>query len=230
MLKDKELSEENARALANLRQQERLHWSTMITTLMGFTAVINVGIWSYFLSEYIKVAGALPSYILIGSAISAITLGLWRIYTRYLDSQIAPLYSELMLYEARMSVPPGLGVSGYLARNVPSLRPILEAELSEDKKSKAIADLAKSKNIGSRGHSLLDVATLCLVVILLIGSLVSLSRVDSFCEPIHVVCLVLVVAGLAFTVTAWRCYQKNPSPKLVEDILQRLSTNIQKDA
>jgi hypothetical protein len=226
----KKLSEVNARALANLTQQQRLHWSTMITTLMGFTAVINVGIWSYFLSEYINVAGGLPSYILIGSAVSSVTLGLWRIYSRYIDNQIAALYPELVLYEARMTAPLDLGTSGYLVRNVPNLKPIFEAKLTEEKRSKAIAMLVESKSIGNRGHKVLDLATLSVVIILFIGTLLSLWRVSFLMNPIYIICLIGIVSGLVLVIVALCHYQSNPSPELVEDVLQKLSSDVQTDA
>lgn len=226
----KELSEQNARALADLRQQERLHWSAMITTLMGFTAVVNVGIWSYFLSEYIKAGGGLPSYVLIGSAVSAITLGGWRLYSRYLDNQIAALYSELVLYEAKMAVPPGLGVAGYLIRNVPNVKPIFDSNLSEKKKSEAIAILSESKNLGSRGHFVIDLVTLCAVIIVFIVSLLSLWHADSFAEPIYIVCLIGIVGGLALVLIALCCYQRNPSPKLISTVLRKYTSDTEKNA
>lgn len=218
-----QFSEDNARAMLNSAQQERLHWSAMITTLMGFAVLINVGIWSYFLSEYIKLGGALPSYILIASAVSALTLGGWRLYTHYIDNQLAALYPELLLYEAKMSVPSDLGVSGYLIRNVPHIKPILEGKLSDEKRSKAIAFLAESKRIGHRGHRMIDLATLFFIILTLLESLVSLWRVNSFAGTLYLICFIGIVVGLALTIFALSYYQKNPSTKLIDDTLENLT-------
>lgn len=222
----RELSQDNIRSLLNSAQQQKHHRSAMITTLMGFVFILNGGLWSYFLIEYIKVAGEQPTLFLIPSAVSAISLGGWRIYTRYLDNQLASLYSELIFYEARLSAPYDFGESGYLIRNVPRVKPILESELQPEKKSKAIAILAESKHIGSRGHDTIEIVTLCFIVLTLVGSLLSLwwikERLEFPYVTVYFVCLMAIVVGFALVLVSLCSHQRNPSTKLVADILEEL--------
>ena len=89
-------SETKAAIWLNTAQQQHLHWSTMITALMGFTIVVVAGIWSYLMPNYIEVAAAKPAYLLAGAAASSLLLMLWRMYTHYLDNIIAGLYPELV--------------------------------------------------------------------------------------------------------------------------------------
>jgi len=236
----RELSLEDVRALLNSAQQQRLHWARTITMLIGFVVVLNAGLWSYFLIEYIKVDGALPSYILVPSAVSVITLGLWRIYTRYIDNHIASLYPELVYYEARLSVPPEMGISGYLIRNVPHIEAIIKRAVPPDKKREAIACLVKRNRVGSRGHDKIERTTLGFITITLIASILSLWRVwDSIkimlasvelsLESVALLltifysaCFVGIFLGLALVLFAKLSNQRNPEEGLVKKILKEL--------
>jgi len=226
------LSQDNIKALLTSAQQQRHHWSAMITTLMGFVIVLNGGLWSYFLLEYIRVAGERPTLFLIPSAVSAITLGAWRIYTRYLDDQIASLYSELIFYEASLSVPSNFGTSGYLIKNVPQVKPILESELLPEKKAKAIKMLAEAKRIGNRGHVTIEIATLVFIFLTLVGSLVSLWWVYVYPKApfelpelpyliVYILCLIFILIGIVLVIVALY-NQKNPTTKLVNDTLEEI--------
>ena len=224
-----ELSEDKIRSLLNSAQQQRRHWSTMIITLMGFVIVLNGGLWSYFLTEYIKGGGAQPTLVLIPSAVSATTFGLWRIYTRSLDKQIAYLYSELVYYEARLAVPHNFGISAYLTRSVPHIETILDSELEPEKKAKAIESLAKAKRIGSRGHARIEKWILNFIVLTLIGSIVALWRVYIYEKAtlelpyliVYIVCLAFIVLGIVLVVIALT-YQRDPSPKLISAIMKEI--------
>ena len=222
----RQLSEPNARALLSWAQQERLHRSTMITTVMGFIVIINVAMWSYFLPQYIAYGGGSPTYILIPSFVSAITLAGWRHYTHLLDNQIARLYSELVYYQARLSIPPNFGIGGYLVNNVKHLEGIIDGGLSATNKSKAIEILVKSKRIGRRGQSLIDSFTSIFIAVTLIISLISLCRVASTIEeqfvPLYIVLLSGIVVGLALAIAPLACYHRNPSEKDVNKALEEL--------
>ena len=213
-------------AMLNSSQQQRLHWSAMITTLMGFVIVLNGGLWTYFVIEYIKVVGAQPTLIIVPSVVSSITLGLWRIYTRYLDTEIVSLYPEIIFYEASLSVPRDFGLSGYLIRKVSPVSTIICSRYSPMNKARVIRNLVKAKRIGNRGHARIDQITLSFIGLTLIASIGSLWWVYShspletqYCV-IYIILVCFIIAGLSFVIIAMQCFQKNPSVKLIQEIIK----------
>jgi len=212
---------EDARALLQSTQQLRIHWSGVINTHIGYVITINVAIWSYFLKSYIDSSN--PKHIVIAAAISAITLGLWRLYTHYIDNHIAGLYPDLLLYESILSVPPNHGTSGYLIRAVPEVKRILDSDLTTEQKIKGISKLVNSKRIGTRGHLVFDCLALILVILLGIAAGIAASSSQNcllaiFFLIIMAFVFVLILIGLCF-------YQRKPSEKLIEEILSELKEN-----
>lgn len=217
---------DNILSLLNLAQQQSMHWSTMITTLMGFIIVLNGALWSYFLIEYITGDATQPTLMCIPSAISAVTLGLWRLYTRYLDNQIAHLYSEILYYEVMLSTPHNSGVSGYLCRHVPFIESIITSKLEPLKKAEAIESLAKAKRIGNRGHALIDLGVLGFIVFTLVASVFAFwwvfihkgNNLELYNGLGYVVCLILILFGILLVFFALH-NQRNPSRDLITKVI-----------
>ena len=215
---------DDARALLQSAQQLRTHWSGVIVTHIGYAIMINVAIWSYFLKSYfdsLAVPGkAQPSYIVIAAALSAILLGLWRLYTRYIDNHIAGLYPDFLLYEGTLSVPSDHGTSGYLIRAIPRVKPILE--LTPEQKLKGIKILVESKRIGRRGHLAIDV---CVFFILLGMSAVSFLLRDELQCSVAIACFIGIGIGFLCFVIGFFRYQRNPSKGFIEKIQAKLKKN-----
>jgi len=210
----------DAGALLQSTQQLRAHWSGVINTHIGYVITINVAIWSYFLKSYIDPSTSNPMYIVIAAAISAITLVVWRLYTHYIDNNIAGLYPDLLLYESILSVPPNHGTSGYLIRAVPEVKRILDSDLTTEQKIKGISRLVNSKRIGTRGHSAFDYLALILVVLLGIVAEIAASSSQKCLLAIFFLIMVFVY------ILSWLCfYQREPSEKLIDKVLSEIKEN-----
>jgi len=224
---------DNFRVLMESAQNQRRHWSAMMTNIMGFFIALFGGIWIYFLFEYLKDAGARPSYLLIPSGISAIILGLWRAYARYLDNRIADTYPELIFYEASLSCPCNFGVTGYLNKNVPNIKPIIQGNFSPEKKANAISILAESKHIGERGNRTIEYICASFILITLIASLGSIWWIRDTLQSqfliLYIICLGLIVLGLIITLISIFSNQKDPSEKLVKEIIDGLNNEDSKE-
>ncbi len=171
-------NEEKAKLWLEVAQRQRLHWSTMITTLLGFTVVAFVGVWSYLLPRYIESDGARPAYFLVGAAASSLILGLWRIYTYYIDKQIVNLYPQLIYCEAILEVPEGMGVTQYLIHEAKELGELKlpKHSLDADAKMQVITKLVESKRIGSRLHSTINNWVLAYIVVIFLLGIASIVK------------------------------------------------------
>jgi len=199
------IQKEDARALLQSTQNLRLAWSSALTSLIGYTMIANVAIWSYFLKAYVDALNSnlntQSNYIIIAASVSSILIGLWRLYTRYIDNQIANLYPDFLLYEGTLSVPPDHGSCGYLIRNVPNVDLILNANINLDKKINGIKELVERKCIGNRGHILFDIFAIVIIVMLLAASIIiRLTKIQSlltiFCLAGISIGLLLVLLGI----------------------------------
>ncbi|MCK4403249.1 MAG: hypothetical protein KAV98_05740 [Dehalococcoidia bacterium] len=218
---------DDARALLQSTQQLRTHWSSVITTHIGYAIMINVAIWSYFLKSYIDSLAvpskAQPLYIVLAAAISAITLGVWRLYTHNIDNHIAGLYPDFLLYEGILSVPSDHGTSGYLIRAVPKVDLIfLDNDLTTEQKLEGISTLVKSKRIGRRGHLAIDLFTLVALLGMFIASLSLRSELQSL---LAIPCFIGILVGLLFILFGLFSYQRNPTKRFIEEILSELKGN-----
>lgn len=226
------IKSEDAGVLLQSTQRLRTHWSSVITTHIGYTLMVNVAIWSYFLKSYIDSltvsSEVYPSYIVLAAALSSMTLGMWRLYTHYIDNHIAGLYPDFILYESILSVPSDRGTSGYLVRAVPIVDLLLlDKDLTNEQKLEGISTLVKSKRIGRRGHLTIDVLTL---VVLIGMSAISLSLRSELQSSLAVGCFTGIYIGLSFTLFGLFFYQKNPSKRFIEEILSKLKENGGDDA
>jgi len=219
------LKPNDARALIQSTQQLRTYWSGVITTHIGYAIMVNLAIWSYFLKSYIDSltvpSEAQPLYVLFASAISAITLGAWRLYTHYIDQYIAGLYPDFLLYESILSVPSNYGTSGYLIKAVHGVDLILLAnDLTIEQKLEGISTLVKSKRIGSRGHLVFDIFVLVIILGMLIKAYLLLQ--SELQSSLSIACFAGICIGFLFVLIGLFFYQRNPSKKLIEQVLSEL--------
>jgi hypothetical protein len=192
------ISQANARVLYTAIIQQRHHWALMINTIMGFAVTINAGVWAYLFSEYIRSGGSRPGFILIGGAISAATIVGWRLYTRYLDNNIASLYSEIFYYEKTLGVPANMGISKYLINNIREKKIALNTQVIET--------LYEAKQLGSRGHHLFERVSLAYVMSLIFIEVIALavcwksilsSGLQGWINDlVYLVCLLITVASI----------------------------------
>lgn len=218
------MNSDDARAFLQSTQELRTHWSGVITTHLGYAVVVNAAIWSYFLKSYIDSLAsgsqAQPSYVVLAAALSALLLGLWRLYTHHVDNHIAGLYPDFLLCEAALSVGPGHGTSGYLMRAVPRVDLILSNEgLTPKQKMEGISTLVKSRRIGRRGHLSMDVLVLVTVLGMLAAGLSLLSELSCY---VAIGCIVGISIGLLLVLFGLFLYQRNPSEKFIKQILSKL--------
>jgi len=213
------LEKVGAGALLRSTQQLRVHWSGIIVSLINYTVIINLAIWSYFLKVYFDSPQA--SYIAIATASSAIVIGFWRWYTHYIDNSIAGLYPDFLLAESRLGVPPGYGTSAYLIRSVPRIRGILSDIDLTPERIEAIKTLVSLRQIGSRGHLWFDFFSL----VILVGYALLLA----FILPRSKILIVPTVIGfggigVGLFLILWgnRSYQKEPSERCIKRIRSKL--------
>ena len=223
-----EISSENARALLQSTQQLRIHWSGVITTHIGYALTLTVAIWGFCLKSYIESGGnhceRESSFILLASALSAIVLGFWRLYTHQLDHAIAGLYPEFILYEGLLCLPPEYGTTGYLIRAVPRVRYILEKdekEMCAQQKAKAISILVELRRMGRRGHLKFDISALILLLIMLFVSIFNLWK-GQLNAWVILLWLLGVGSGLVFLGYGWCHYQRESSESLIRKAVSGL--------
>ena len=207
-------------------QQLRTHWSGVIVNLINYVILLNIGIWSYFGKAYIDSldvsCNAQPLYIVIASFLSSISLLLWRLYTHYLDHQIARLYPDFLFYEEELSVPYDYGIRKYLIKNVPNLKCVfLDNHLKFQEKLEAISILVEKKRIGNRGHKKFNVGVLVLMFAMLVLSVLFAifgSSNEWICLPQLLTYaffwLMILSIILCFIFCWWKYFHRNP-PELI---------------
>jgi hypothetical protein len=157
-------------ALLGSAQQLRTHWSSLITHVMNFAILTNVAVWTLFIQAYIGSFRETQiwdhAYLALASTVSIVLLFLWRWYTKYLDSNIAHLYPELIYFEGELSCPSRYGTSAYLKRNLGKAGGCLHKITDYKQKAEVVARLVEKKLMGGRAHDIINWLILALVVIL----------------------------------------------------------------
>jgi len=223
------MEKSDAHAMLSSTQQLRTHWSGVITSHLGLSLTINVAIWSYFITAYldsIKENDFNHLFILVASAISAILLGLWRLYTRHIDDHLANLYPDFLLCEGVIGMPFERGTGGYLAKAVENAKPLLKStKINLEDRVKGVEKLVTAKRIGDRGHRIIDLVALVVTIIIFILSFIIIlgSGVKS-----HWYFLIANSLGIIFIVLSLTCFQRNPKNCLVQSIIDQLEnkTNV----
>jgi len=220
---DDENHNQNIRTLLNLAEQHRLRWSTLIYAILGFIIAANIGVIGYFITAYIH-EPAHPAFLLIGSAISSILTGAWRLYSHYVDNNIANLYPEIFYYESTIGIPNQFGITRYLNDNVKNISVLFSSSITNEQKCAVLRMLSLSKNIGRRGHLGFDIACILWTSSLLIACPISLLLVN---RPIgldymlfFLCCTIITAFGLGLAIWALCISQKNPSSKIIKEAIQ----------
>ena len=218
---------EDARALLQSLQTLRTHWSGVITSHVGYALIVQAAIWSFFGTAFIE-QNRDPEFLLLGGAISAFFLGIWRIYSRGVDNVLAGLYPSFLFCEDRMNIPREYGTSAYLRRDVPHVGSILNGEgISRDEARSIIRHLVNAKKIGNRGHFQLDCIALGVILIIWIyyfyifATSVGSPDISIF---FRILTGIGIAIGTVLTVLAMCLYQRNPTEQFVEDTI-RLAKN-----
>jgi len=150
-----EMDDKDVGVLLQSTQQLRTHWSGCIVTLIGYTVTFIVAIWAFSLKSYIDSGSnrSQPdaSYLLLAASLSAFLVGAWRYYAHEIDSAIAGLYGDFILYEGLLGIGHDHGTNKYLTRAVPNVELILSnKELDPEQRSKLIGQLADMRRMGKR--------------------------------------------------------------------------------
>ncbi len=166
------MNTQEASALLQSAQSLRQHWSGVQSSLINYATIVNVGIWTYLLIQYMK-----PEYeiihIMIAATISSVTLVIWRVYTHYVnDDHISVLYPELVYYESVLHGDSDYGTMGYLKKSPLSgiiTKPeghtfiTIFSESDANQRAKAIKYLVNKKCLGLRGHLPSDIITFIVI-------------------------------------------------------------------
>ena len=242
---------ENARSLVNRVEQRRQHFSSVIHNLDWLAITLVAGVWAFFLDGFldhsplvnpsISAADAHPfafSYIIMAAGISSVILLLWRLYVRYLDSQISTLYPEILRYEKLLGVSADDGIRNHLARLNKVLERVLP-KLGKTQEVELVRQLVQDEHIGRRGHLIIDKLVVIAIVTfvgLAILDLILLCQNQQFEElfnfgdvnriPIVASKLLgyLAIVGSPVThiyFTLFR-FQRNPRDKHIKEILASL--------
>ena len=166
---------EKASALLQSAQSLRIQWSNDITKHFGYAIILNSALWSYILVSFIDKSDNLY-YLVLGSGISSVLLGGWRLYSHRIDEGITNLYPDLIRWEYELGSPLNLGTRLYLVSTNDIFDEIfLSKELTPEQHSDAIFYLTNRRKIGDRGARKLDrfVATMIFFFVMVSGFYVS---------------------------------------------------------
>jgi hypothetical protein len=244
-----QLSEESARTLLGVAEQRREHLSTAIRALNGLALTIVVGLWTFFLKSFLDASSFVNpaivpeysqpfafSYVVMAAGLSAIVLGLWRLYVRYIDDEIANIYPEIMSYEQVL----GVGSSAGIQRSILKQRYIraVFAQLYQTERQQLVARLVEDRRIGRRGHDVIDTivfVALFLFVVAILGDVYiqlinhTLNKMVSWSEILSNPLLALkwvgyflIGVGSLVCIYAFFRFQRNPTQADVIDALSRV--------
>ena len=204
--------------------QIRASTSGAIVNLHGFVVGANAVVWSSLAVAYISFGGGLPILVIIGSVVSAITIGLWRLYIQYLDNQIAFLYPEIVLYEAMLPAIPRLtGIRAHLIFNCPNLRHVFEVNLTPEQQAQVVESLVNRRRIGYRGHLLFSIGALFSILVLLAISIMSILYISAPWTWYYTVFEIVIALGGVVVIYAWTQGQKDPDDNAVLNAISEIT-------
>jgi hypothetical protein len=203
---------EDVRTRLAIANQTRATIYAAIVNLHGVVVAANAVVGSSLIVAYISMGGAYPLLVIVGSAISSIIVGLWRLYVQYLDNQIASLYPEIVLYEAMLPVitPRLTGIRHHLVNNCKSLEGIFTASLKPEQQAEVVARLVRERHIGSRGHRLFNLGAAFFIAVLFAISIVSVKHSDALWTWYYCLCVAGTAVGFALVGYAYWTGQKDP--------------------
>ena len=219
--------EDNIRAHLAIASQQRASMTGSMINLHGFVVGANAVIWSSLIVAYISVGARLPSYVFLGTVVSALSIGLWRLYVHYLDNQITHLYPEIVLYECLSSVTNHpTGVRAHLVWNCPILNNIFTSGLSPEQQADIVKTLVRQRSIGNRGHRLFDVIAVITILVLICFSIWSVEYINADWKWYYFAALAVITFGLALVKIAYCKGQKNPrNENTVSDLIKNIDNS-----
>ena len=218
-----EALEQNSVSLLELREKERRHWSSLVTTLQSVILGVNVAIWAFLLKAYIDTSKL--EFISIASCLSAITLGVWHFYSRYFSSQSTDLYTEIIHYESTLGVPEDEGLQGILSKHIPVLREKIfqNKELNNAQKLKAIQLLIQNKSLGGSEGNFLDWELLPpLLGFIALNTYFFTLSIRTGHTWLFGICFLGALAGLALWMIGYSRFQRNTTAKSIDAVLADL--------
>lgn len=111
-------------------------------------------------SQYERQRELAPWYLFVAALLSSIVVILWRLYTHYLDNQIAGYYSSLIFCEKKLCIPDDLSMWGHFLRRFKDKCLSLRQEalsLCAEQRRRAVSDLVEDKRYGCRGHNTFNI-------------------------------------------------------------------------
>lgn len=215
---------DDIRARLAIANQIRASTSGAIVNLHGFVVGANAVVWSSLTVAYISLGGALPILVIIGSVVSAITIGLWRLYVQYLDNQITSLYPEIVLYEAMLPPIPRLtGIRAHLVFNCPNLRNVFEANLAPEQQAQVVENLVNRRLIGYRGHLLFSRGAVFSILVLLVISITSVLYIRAPWTWYYTIFEIVIALGGVAAIYAWARGQKDPNDNTVLNAISQIA-------
>jgi hypothetical protein len=240
---------DNAGRLLSIAEQRREHLSTFITALNGLAITIVVGIWTFFLKSFSDTSAFLNpaakpedfqafaySYVVAAAGLSALVLGLWRLYARYIDDEIANIYPEIMSYEQVLGVGSYGGIQKYILKQ-PQIS-IAFAQLYPKQRQQLVKHLVEDRRIGRRGHgviyAIVFVALFIFIAAILgdvfvqldnqtLNKMVSINEIQN--NPLLVlkwIGYILMAVGSLVCVYAFFHFQRNPTREYVNRIVGKV--------
>lgn len=218
---------EGAAAFLQSTQRLRCLWSSTITNHNGYAIVLISAVWGYFLKAHSDCAAPGQQFDfanpLLAAAVSGVALGLWRLYSHYLDDRIAGLYADLMLCEEVLRVPADLGTIAYLERETSSLNRLSAAELKPEQKRAAVKNLHLQKRLGARGQRAFDLVASFLLLLFLVVFVWSLFLCSAQAPGwARVWALTGILTGVVLTACSVLCFQRKPSAEVLDEVISEV--------
>jgi hypothetical protein len=176
-----------------------------IISILGTAWALFAAIWAFLLKACMDARNL--NYIVIAAASSSIVLGVWRLYTRYLDNGIANLYPTFVYCEQIMGVPSEYGTVAYLRESV-----LRGFDLPSDKQAllDGVRELVENRHIGNRGHDALDRLAALVILVQFLICICVVYVGGGFAQPLWPAATATVLSLALIAIGACR-FQRNPT-------------------
>ena len=210
---------ENIRVLYKEAQQDHRQLSQTIVRSIGYTIVVNAGIWAFFIKAFIDTAGAnrpgqrYPEgwHLFAAALLCSLVVILWRWYTHFLDNRVANLYAELLDYESRLDPSGDSRAWTHLEQLV--FKKCTEQEKGQLRSKAAIRSLVNKSKIGWRGHGTINATASVYLVLMWLNTMI-LGHESPALASISFICLIVFLIAFCWLLSI--CAQMNPSEEDIQ--------------